>query len=82
DSDACVSPVLSPWEAHQHPHNVARNSFVEVNGIIQPAPAPRFSRTPAGTPVGPDADGRDVVRTLTAWGIADAGAVVAGGAAT
>jgi len=50
DSDACVTPVLSPWEAHEHPHNVARNSFVEIDGIIQPAPAPRFSRTPAGTP--------------------------------
>jgi alpha-methylacyl-CoA racemase len=55
DSDACVSPVLSPWEAHLHPHNVARNSFVKVDGIIQPAPAPRFSRTPAATPVGPRA---------------------------
>lgn len=53
DSDACVSPVLSPWEAHEHPHHVARNSFVEVDGIIQPAPAPRFSRTPATTPVSP-----------------------------
>ncbi|MCX6398195.1 MAG: CaiB/BaiF CoA-transferase family protein [Propionibacteriales bacterium] len=53
DSDACVSPVLSPWEAHLHPHHVARNSFIEIDGIIQPAPAPRFSRTPAGTPVGP-----------------------------
>ncbi len=53
ESDACVSPVLTPWEAHMHPHHVARGSFVEVEGIIQPAPAPRFSRTPAGTPVGP-----------------------------
>jgi len=49
-SDACVSPVLSPWEAHLHPHAVARGSFVEVDGIVQPAPAPRFSRTSAGTP--------------------------------
>lgn len=51
-SDACVTPVLSPWEAHEHPHAVARRSFVEVDGIIQPAPAPRFSRTAAGTPRG------------------------------
>jgi alpha-methylacyl-CoA racemase len=79
-SDACVSPVLSPWEAHQHPHNVERGSFVEVAGIIQPASAPRFSRTPAPTPVAPDADGRDVVRTLEAWGIADAAARVEAGA--
>lgn len=79
-SDACVSPVLSPWEAHEHPHNAARGAFVEVDGIIQPAPAPRFSRTPAPTPVGPDAAGRDVVGTLTAWGIADAEARVESGA--
>jgi alpha-methylacyl-CoA racemase len=72
DSDACVSPVLTPWEAHTYPHSVARSSFVEIDGIIQPAPAPRFSRTPAGTPVGADASGRDVVRTLAAWGIEDA----------
>jgi alpha-methylacyl-CoA racemase len=72
DSDACVTPVLSPWEAHEHPHNIARGSFVEVNGIIQPAPAPRFSRTAAATPVPMDADGRDVVRTLAAWGIDEA----------
>lgn len=50
DSDACVSPVLSPFEAHEHPHNDARATFVEVGGIRQPAPAPRFSRTPAPTP--------------------------------
>jgi len=50
DSDACVSPVLSPWEAHEHRHNVARNAFIEVDGIRQPAPAPRFSRTPTAHP--------------------------------
>jgi len=47
-SDACVAPVLSPWEAHRHPHNAARKVFVEVDGVQQPAPAPRFSRTPTG----------------------------------
>jgi alpha-methylacyl-CoA racemase len=50
DSDACVTPVLSPWEAHAHPHNAARGAFVEVDGLLQPAPAPRFSRTPAAPP--------------------------------
>ena len=49
-TDACVAPVLSPWEAHLHPHNVVRQVFVEVEGVQQPAPAPRFSRTPAGPP--------------------------------
>ncbi|SNR94266.1 alpha-methylacyl-CoA racemase [Haloechinothrix alba] len=49
DTDACVTPVLAPDEATAHPHAVARNAFVDVDGVVQPAPAPRFSRTP-GTP--------------------------------
>jgi alpha-methylacyl-CoA racemase len=44
--DACVAPVLSIPEAIEHPHNVARGTFVEVAGVAQPAPAPRFDRTP------------------------------------
>ncbi|GIE90691.1 CaiB/BaiF CoA transferase family protein [Actinoplanes regularis] len=48
--DACVSPVLSPTEAPAHPHNRARSTFVEVGGQLQPAPAPRFGRTPASVP--------------------------------
>lgn len=69
DSNACVSPVLTPWEAHKHPHNVARESFVEVGGMIQPAPAPRFSRTPPAVPVPMDDGGRDVRAALAAWGL-------------
>lgn len=75
-SDACVSPVLSPWEAHLNPHNIAREAFVEVDGIIQPAPAPRFSRTPNTAPQSRDAGGRDVVRTLADWGISDGAALL------
>ncbi len=45
-SDACVAPVLSMGEAPAHPHNAARGTFIEVNGVMQPAPAPRFSATP------------------------------------
>jgi alpha-methylacyl-CoA racemase len=45
-TDACVAPVLSPWEAAEHPHLAAREAFVDVAGVRQPAPAPRFSRTP------------------------------------
>ena len=45
-TDACVAPVLALDEAPQHPHNVARSTFVEVDGVTQPGPAPRFSRTP------------------------------------
>jgi len=52
-SDACVSPVLTLAEAATHPQAVERSSFVEVDGVVQPAPAPRFSRTPAGTPSAP-----------------------------
>lgn len=47
DTDACFAPVLSLDEAPRHPHNVARGTFIEVEGMIQPAPAPRFSATPA-----------------------------------
>jgi alpha-methylacyl-CoA racemase len=45
-TDVCFAPVLSVFEAPEHPHNQHRNTFVEVEGIKQPAPAPRFSRTP------------------------------------
>src|SRR5258705_164429 len=44
-SDACFAPVLSMSEARRHPHNVARGAFVEVSGVAQPRPTPRFSRT-------------------------------------
>ena len=44
-SDVCFAPVLSIFEAPDHPHNKARNSFVSIDGVVQPAPAPRFSRT-------------------------------------
>jgi alpha-methylacyl-CoA racemase len=70
DLDACVTPVLSPWEAHSHPHNIARESFVEVDGVVQPAPSPRFSRSSPETPGAMDAGGRDPERTLEEWGLA------------
>ncbi|NMG02686.1 CaiB/BaiF CoA transferase family protein [Azoarcus taiwanensis] len=66
-SDACVSPVLDMDEAPMHPHNQARGTFVEVDGVVQPAPAPRFSRSGnrAPTPPRPGASGEDV---LVDWG--------------
>ena len=67
DSDACVTPVLSPWEAHEHPHNQARESFIEVDGVRQPAPAPRFSRTPAAHPEPLREFGADVSQALLDW---------------
>lgn len=62
-ADACVAPVLELDEVEQHPHNAARQSFVEVGGVVQPGPAPRLSRTPgaAGPPCQPGANGRAVV---------------------
>jgi crotonobetainyl-CoA:carnitine CoA-transferase CaiB-like acyl-CoA transferase len=50
NGDACFAPVLSMTEAPHHPHNVARASFVEVDGVMQPAPAPRLSLTAARSP--------------------------------
>jgi len=67
--DACVTPVLTFTEATRHPHNVARATFVEVDGIVQPAAAPRFSRTPGAVRSGPAAPATDAAATLGAWGI-------------
>jgi alpha-methylacyl-CoA racemase len=58
-SDVCFAPVLSIFEAPDHPHNRARNSFVTVDGVVQPAPAPRFSRTRAEVSHGARAPGED-----------------------
>jgi alpha-methylacyl-CoA racemase len=69
-TDACAAPVLSPWEAHLHPHNVARETFVEVEGIVQPAPVPRFSRTPSRVSRPPSRPGADAEEALAAWGVA------------
>jgi alpha-methylacyl-CoA racemase len=69
-TDACVAPVLSLLEAPTHPHNQARATFVDVAGTLQPAPAPRFSRTPCPTPAPPPAPGDDQAKVLAAWGLA------------
>jgi len=53
-SDVCFAPVLSLGEAPFHPHNVERGTFLELDGIIQPAPAPHYSATPLGRPVAPE----------------------------
>ncbi|MFZ4518706.1 MAG: CaiB/BaiF CoA transferase family protein [Microthrixaceae bacterium] len=69
DRDACVAPVLDMGEAPSHPHAVARASFVTVDGVAQPAPAPRFDRTPAG-PVEPSKETEDPAAVLGRWGVA------------
>ena len=71
-TDACFAPVLDMEEAPYHPHNVARGSFVEVDGVVQPAPAPRFSRTPAGLPTPPREPGEGSRTALADWGIEQA----------
>jgi alpha-methylacyl-CoA racemase len=67
-SDACVAPVLSLTEAPRHPHNVARQTFVDHGGIVQPAPAPRFSRTPARLDRTPPAPGEHTAEILSEVG--------------
>jgi alpha-methylacyl-CoA racemase len=68
-SDVCFAPVLSMAEAPTHPHNAARATFVEVEGIVQPAPAPRFSRTPAAVQGPAPAVGAHTEEVLAAWGV-------------
>src|SRR6266567_2958983 len=68
-TDACVAPVLTPGEAPGHPHNAARGTFADVGGVVQPAPAPRFSRTPSHTPTPPGAPGADTDAVLAAIGL-------------
>jgi alpha-methylacyl-CoA racemase len=79
ESDACVAPILSMSEAPKHPHNVARETFVEVDGVIQPAPAPRFSRTPSAVSSPPAPAGAHSREALTDWGIKDVDALIAAG---
>jgi alpha-methylacyl-CoA racemase len=69
-TDVCFAPVLEPGEAPDHPHNRARGTFVEVDGVVQAAPAPRFSRTAPGTPGRPPRSGEHSEETLANWGFA------------
>ena len=71
-TDVCFGPVLSLDEAPKHAHNVARQTFVEVDGVIQPAPAPRFSATPGAVAGPPPAIGAHNRSALEAWGFAAA----------
>ncbi|GAB2866722.1 CaiB/BaiF CoA transferase family protein [Nocardioides pacificus] len=81
-TDACVAPIIPLSEAATHPHMAAREVFVEHEGVLQPAPAPRFSRTrstlglpPAATP------GQHTREALAAWGVSDVDALLESGAA-
>ena len=70
-TDACFAPVLSFLEAPSHPANQARNTYLEVDGVVQPAPAPRFSRTPSEVSHGPHGLGEDTDSVLQAMGFAE-----------
>ena len=67
-SDVCFAPVLDPWEAQQHPHLKARGMFVESNGIVQPGPAPRFSRTKPSIRRPPPLPGEHTTEVLMEYG--------------
>jgi alpha-methylacyl-CoA racemase len=71
-TDVCFAPVLDMAEAPHHPHNAARATFVERDGVTQPAPAPRFSRTPADIGSPPSTPGQDSARVLADWGWSEA----------
>lgn len=68
-TDVCFAPVLSILEAPEHPHNKARKTFVAVDGVMQPAPAPRFSRTPPGIRNSARAAGEDTRALLQEYGL-------------
>ncbi|CAH1655284.1 MULTISPECIES: CaiB/BaiF CoA-transferase family protein [unclassified Chelatococcus] len=69
--NACFAPVLTIDEATAHPHMIARENFIEVDGVVQPAPAPRFSRTPSLIKGPPPVPGADTSVILTEWGFSD-----------
>jgi alpha-methylacyl-CoA racemase len=67
-SDSCFAPVMSLSEAHKHPQNIARNMFVEIEGMIQPGPVPRFSSTPGAIQRPPAKTGEHNETALKDWG--------------
>jgi alpha-methylacyl-CoA racemase len=66
-TDACVTPVLGFADAAQHPHVAARRTLIEVDGVVQPAPAPRFSRTPPGCPSPAPEPGAHTAQVIAEW---------------
>ncbi|MFG1466437.1 CaiB/BaiF CoA-transferase family protein [Xanthobacter sp. DSM 24535] len=71
-TDACFAPVLSMDEAPIHPHQRARHGFVEIGGVAQPAPAPRFSRTVNAVPTAPEPPGASADAAMAEWGFSKA----------
>jgi alpha-methylacyl-CoA racemase len=79
-AEACTTPVLELHEAPAHPHNAARETFVEVDGRVQPAPAPRFARTPGAISRTAPEPGADTDQVLGDWGITGLARLRAAGA--
>lgn len=82
-TDACFAPVLSMTEAAGHPHNAARGTFVSPGGVVQPAPAPRFDRTPSALPAQAPRTGEHTAQVLARAGLSstEIEALVAAGVA-
>ena len=70
-TDICFAPVLDYVEAQSHPHNRDRNSYVEVGGVMQPGPAPKFSRTPSQVQSQPPLIGENTKEGLHSWGFGE-----------
>jgi alpha-methylacyl-CoA racemase len=70
-TDVCFAPVLNFLDAPKHPANVARDTYIELDGIVQPAPAPRFSRTPSKVEHGSHGAGQDTDAVLSAMGFGE-----------
>ena len=70
-TDVCFAPVVNFMDAPQHPANVARNTYIELDGMVQPAPAPRFSRTPSEVAHGGHEAGQDTDAVLAAMGFGE-----------
>jgi len=79
-TDACCTPILPLTEAAEHPHLRARETYVTRDGLLQPAPAPRFSRTAPSLTSGPSVPGGQSRAALEAWGIQDVDALIESGA--
>jgi alpha-methylacyl-CoA racemase len=70
-TDVCFAPVLNFMDAPRHPANIARNAYIEIDGVVQPAPAPRFSRTPSEVRHGAHNPGDDTDAVLAAMGFGE-----------
>lgn len=80
-TDVCFAPVLTMSEAAAHPHNVERQTFININGHMQPAPAPRFSRTTPAVERPSAHPGQHTAEVLSQWGVKNVDALLASGAA-